>query len=83
MRLKEPVFPEEILFLLVLHFVRKPQKKNFFRKNVHREYILVELFGHPLTAASAYRPHLMMKTRVYMKKRTVVLFHSEMLSHFG
>ena len=38
MRLKEPVFPEEILFLLVLHFVRKPQKKNFFRKNVHNVY---------------------------------------------
>ena len=26
---RKPVFPEEILFLLVLHFVRKPQKKEF------------------------------------------------------
>ena len=53
--IEEPVFPEEILFLLVLHFVRPPaalcvamrtgklQKKNFFRKNV-QIFIRVEFF---------------------------------------
>ena len=35
------VFPKEILFLLVLHFVRKPQKKNFFRKNSLLDTLLI------------------------------------------